>query len=227
MKQNRLFLIITLAFTIPFLALSCKNDQSKDESSASANASASASTEEDGTKKAKKKLILGEYELEKESIEAFFGQDIIGDFEKQGAKVDLKSSFNFKDDDSFDSKMVFNTRIPIIQGNDMKIDMTFNAGGTWEHNQQDTLLTVNINKVDIGDMNISFTKEDKYAKAIRKQFGTEEKMKEELIKQIGVEKDMDGFKGMQIFKVTRLQKDGFTILNNATNKRARFQKVNP
>lgn len=226
MKQNRLFLIITLAFTIPFLALSCKDDQSKDESSASAS-SASASTEEVSTKKAKKKLILGEYELEKESIEAFFGQDIIGDFEKQGAKVDLKSSFNFKDDDSFDSKMVFNTRIPIVPGNEMKIDMTFNAGGTWEHNQQDTLLTVNINKVDIGNMDISFTKEDSYAKAIRKQFGTEEKMKEELIKQIGVEKDMEGFKGMQIFKVTRLQKDGFTILNNATKKRARFQKVNP
>ena len=77
MKKNRLFWILMLAVLVPALVLSaCEkkkyhyDDEDEDESTEQVESGDS------DVKKEKKKLIYGEYKLDKESFEAFFGEDI-------------------------------------------------------------------------------------------------------------------------------------------------------
>ncbi|MBR5639641.1 MAG: hypothetical protein IKW83_07755 [Muribaculaceae bacterium] len=233
MKKNRLLWILMIVLIVPMIAISCEKkhhrggDDDDDESSDSKKSEKVESDDDSDSKKEKKKLISGEYNLDKESYEAFFGEDIEKAAKDQGGSVDILTSFNFNDDDALDIQMVYNASLYIKDiRNTLKMKMIIGIDGKWYHDQDNKQLTVSIDNLKINDMNFSFAKEDATTKEIRRQLGGEEAMKQQLMEEMNIENEMKKVKGTQVFKVTRLQPDGFTIKPLDSEKRIKFEKVN-
>ena len=227
MKKNRLFWILMLAVLVPVLVLSaCEkkkyhyDDEDEDESTEQVESGDS------DVKKEKKKLIYGEYKLDKESFEAFFGEDIERSAKAQGAELDILTSFNFNDDDSLDIQMVYNASIYFREiRNTLKLNMIIGATGKWFHDQENKQLTVSIDELKINDANFSFAKEDATTKEIRRQLGGDQGFKNQMMKEMDIDAEMEKVKKTQVFTVTRLQPDGFTIKPLDGEKRVKFEKV--
>ncbi|MBP5687158.1 MAG: hypothetical protein J6X22_00755 [Muribaculaceae bacterium] len=227
MKKNRFLWILMLAIVVPALVLSgCEkkkhhydDDEDDDESTEQVE-----SDDSDGKKQ--KKLIFGEYELEQESIVNFFGEDIVEDVKQEGGNLDLMSSFNFKDDDQLGLQIIYKLSMPIKEiRNTLNINVIFDASGTWNHNQEDKLLTVTIQDAKLNDMDIKFAKEDVYTKEVLKQLGGYEGLKNQMKSEMDIDTELAKVKKTQVFSVTRLQPDGFTIKPLDNEKRIKFQKV--
>ena len=227
MKKNRLFWILMLAFLVPALVLSaCEkkkyhyDDEDEDESTEQVESGDSV------TKKETKKLIYGEYKLDKESFDAFFGEDIEKSAKAQGAELDILTSFNFNDDDALDIQMVYNASIYFREiRNTLKLNMIIGATGKWFHDQENKQLTVSIDDLKINDANFSFAKEDATTKEIRRQLGGDQGFKNQMMKEMDIDAEMEKVKKTQVFTVTRLQPDGFTIKPLDSEKRVKFEKV--
>ena len=224
MKKNRLLWILMLVVLVPALALSCNKkkyhyDDDDEENSEQVDS-------EDSDSKKEKKLISGEYKLDKESFEAFFGEDIESSAKEQGAVLDILTSFNFNDDDALDIQMVYNASIYLKEiRNTLKMNMIIGATGKWHHDQGIKQLTVSIDDLKINDVNFSFAKEDATTKEIERQLGGKEGMKQQMMKEMNIEGEMEKVKKTQVFTVTRLQPDGFTIKPLDSDKRVKFDKV--
>ena len=216
-----------LVLVVPALTLgSCDkkkhyyDDEDDDESSEQVD------SEDSDSKKEKKKLIYGEYKLDKESFEAFFGEDIEKSAKEQGATLDILTSFNFNDDDYLDIQMVYNASIYFKEiRNTIKINMIIGADGKWHHDQENKQLTVSVDNLKINDVDFSFAKEDATTKEIERQLGGKEGMKQQMMKEMDIEGEMEKVKKTQVFTVTRLQPDGFTIKPLDSDKRVKFEKV--
>ena len=227
MKKNRLFWILMLAVLVPALVLSaCEkkkkyhyDDEEEDESTEQVESG-------DSDSKKEKKLIFGEYKLDKESFEAFFGEDIEKSAKEQGATLDILTSFNFNDDDALDVQMVYNASIYFKEiRNTLKLNMIIGATGKWHHDQENKQLTISIDDLKINDANFSFAKEDATTKEIRRQLGGDKGFKNQMMKEMDINAEMEKVKKTQVFTVTRLQPDGFTIKPLDSEKRVKFEKV--
>jgi hypothetical protein len=227
MKKNRLFWILMLAVLVPALVLSaCEkkkkyhyDDEEEDESTEQVESG-------DSDSKKEKKLIFGEYKLDKESFEAFFGEDIEKSAKEQGATLDILTSFNFNDDDALDVQMVYNASIYFKEiRNTLKLNMIIGATGKWHHDQENKQLTISIDDLKINDANFSFAKEDATTKEIRRQLGGDQGFKNQMMKEMDIDAEMEKVKKTQVFTVTRLQPDGFTIKPLDSEKRVKFEKV--
>ena len=227
MKKNRLFWILMLAVLVPALVLSaCEkkkkyhyDDEEEDESTEQVESG-------DSDSKKEKKLIFGEYKLDKESFEAFFGEDIEKSAKEQGATLDILTSFNFNDDDALDVQMVYNASIYFKEiRNTLKLNMIIGATGKWHHDQENKQLTISIDDLKINDANFSFAKEDATTKEIRRQLGGDQGFKNQMMKEMDINAEMEKVKKTQVFTVTRLQPDGFTIKPLDSEKRVKFEKV--
>lgn len=225
MKKNRLLWILMLVLIVPALALSgCDKKKHHYDSDDDEDSSDSSKTE--NVEKGKKKLISGEYKLDKESYEAFFGEDIEKAARAQGATVDVLTSFNFNDNDDLDVQMVYNASMYFKEiQNTMKINIVIGAAGKWHHDQDNKQLTVSIDDLKINDVDFNFAKEDATTKEIERQLGGKEGMKQKMMKEMNIEGEMEKVKKTQVFTVTRLQPDGFTIKPLDNNKRVKFEKV--
>lgn len=227
MKKNRLFWILMLAVLVPALVLSaCEkkkkyhyDDEEEDESTEQVESG-------DSDSKKEKKLIFGEYKLDKESFEAFFGEDIEKSAKEQGATLDILTSFNFNDDDALDVQMVYNASIYFKEiRNTLKLNMIIGATGKWHHDQENKQLTISIDDLSINDASFTFAKEDATTKEIRRQLGGDEGFKNQMMKEMDIDAEMEKVKKTQVFTVTRLQPDGFTIKPLDSEKRVKFEKV--
>lgn len=227
MKKNRLFWILMLAVLVPALVLSaCEkkkkyhyDDEEEDESTEQVESG-------DSDSKKEKKLIFGEYKLDKESFEAFFGEDIEKSAKEQGATLDILTSFNFNDDDALDVQMVYNASIYFKEiRNTLKLNMIIGATGRWHHDQENKQLTISIDDLSINDASFTFAKEDATTKEIRRQLGGDEGFKNQMMKEMDIDAEMEKVKKTQVFTVTRLQPDGFTIKPLDSEKRVKFEKV--
>lgn len=227
MKKNRLFWILMLAVLVPALVLSaCEkkkkyhyDDEEEDESTEQVESG-------DSDSKKEKKLIFGEYKLDKESFEAFFGEDIEKSAKEQGATLDILTSFNFNDDDALDVQMVYNASIYFKEiRNTLKLNMIIGATGKWHHDQENKQLTISIDDLSINDASFTFAKEDATTKEIRRQLGGDEGFKNQMMKEMDIDTEMEKVKKTQVFTVTRLQPDGFTIKPLDSEKRVKFEKV--
>lgn len=215
-----------LALIVPALVLSgCKNkkyhlDDDEDEDSTEQVES------DDSDSKKEKKLIYGEYKLDNESFEAFFGEDIEQSVKEQGATLDILTSFNFNDDDDLDVEMVYNASIYFQEiRNTMKFNIMIGATGKWHHDQVLKQLTVSIDDLKVNDVDFSFAKEDATTREIMRQLGGEEGLKQQMMKEMNIEDEMEKVKKTQVFTITRLQPDGFTIKPLDSDKRVKFEKV--
>ncbi len=216
-----------LAVLVPALVLSaCEkkkkyhyDDEEEDESTEQVESG-------DSDSKKEKKLIFGEYKLDKESFEAFFGEDIEKSAKEQGATLDILTSFNFNDDDALDVQMVYNASIYFKEiRNTLKLNMIIGATGKWHHDQENKQLTISIDDLKINDANFSFAKEDATTKEIRRQLGGDQGFKNQMMKEMDIDAEMEKVKKTQVFTVTRLQPDGFTIKPLDSEKRVKFEKV--
>lgn len=225
MKKNRLLWFLMLALVLPAMVLSsCEKKKyhydDEDEDSTEQVES------DDSDSKKEKKLIYGEYKLDNESFEAFFGEDIEKSAKEQGATLDILTSFNFNDDDALDIQMVYNASIYFKEiRNTLKLNMIIGADGKWHHDQDLKQLTVSIDNLKINDVNFSFAKEDATTKEIERQLGGKEGMKQQLMKEMDIDAEMEKVKKTQVFTVTRLQPDGFTLKPLDSDKRVKFEKV--
>ncbi len=227
MKKNRLLWILMLALIVPALVLSgCEKKKHHYDDDEDEDSTEQVESDDSDGKKEKKKLIFGEYKLDKESYEAFFGEDIEKAAKAQGATVDMLTSFNFNDDDNLDVQMVYNASIYFREiSNTLKINMVIGATGKWHHDQENKQLTVSIDDLKINDADFSFAKENATTKEIRRQLGGEEGLKKQMMKEMNIEGEMEKVKKTQVFTVTRLQPDGFTIKPLDSEKRVKFEKV--
>ena len=216
MKKNHLLWLLMVAIIVPMLTMSCnKNKRSYDKDD---------DEETEKTEKTeKKKLIDGEYKLEQESLEIIFGDEMKNLKMEQGMNSDIDASFYFNDDDQLDCdfNMLISQYVPEIS-NTMKLEFVINAIGTWTHDKEDKTLTIKFKDVTVGDFHLKFAKENATTKEIRKQIGGEEALKKEMLKEINTE----DFKKTTVFKVTRLQPDGFTVtIDGGDGQRIKFKKV--
>jgi len=235
MKRKSLFWFIIIALVVPMIAISCNNkksylddDDDSDESSDSTK-SKTEQVEDNDTKeetKEEKKLIFGEYKLKDESVTNFFGEDIVGNAKAEGVNLDLETSFIFNDDDELDCQIFFNTSTYFREiRNTMKMDLVFSATGHWNHDQANKQLTITLDEIKLDDVELKFAKQDATTKQILAQFGGEEGVKKAVMKEMNVESEMEKVKGTQVFTITRLQPDGFTIKPLDSEKRVKFDKV--
>ena len=217
-----------LAIIVPALTMSCekKKHHRDDDDDDDKSKSEKVESDDSNSKKEKKKLISGEYKLDQDSYEAFFGEDIIAAAKKEGGTLDVMTSFNFNDDDDLDVQMVYNFSMYVKEiRNTMKINVFIGASGKWFHDQSNKKLTVSIDDLKINDMEIKFAKEDATTKEIRRQLGGDEAMKKQLMQEMDIDNEMQNVKGTQEFLVTRLQPDGFTVKPLDSDKRVKFEKV--
>ena len=227
MKRNRLLWILMIALVVPLMTIGCDkkhaSNSNDDDDDSSNPKSEKVDSDESDSKKEEKKLIFGEYKLEKESVKNFFEQDLLSEAKKAGINIDIFSSFNFNDDDMLKCQVIFKGSYPIGSSNRMTVNILVRGTGTWQHNRADKLLTVNIDNVTLSndDIDISFTKDDAAAKQALNYVGG----KDGLRKMLKIDADMEKFKGTQVFTVTRLQPDGFTIKRQESDKRMKFDKV--
>lgn len=215
MKRKHLLWLLMVALVVPMLTMSCKDtkryrDMDDEESEVT-------------EKKENKKLIFGEYELEQESLEAIFGEEMKSLKTEQGMNSDINSRFFFNDDDELDCDFTckFSQYIPDI-ANTMKLDFVLKMSGTWQHDKGEKTLTIKFRDVDVKDFKLSFAKENSTTKAIRDQIGGEEDMKKQMMKEM----DLETFKKTTVFNVTRLMPDGFSVtVVDGDGQRIKFKKV--
>lgn len=215
MKKKHLLWLLMVALVVPMFTMSCKDnkryrDTDDDESEVT-------------ERKEKKNLIFGEYELEQESIEALFGEEMKNLKKEEGMTSDIKANFFFNNDDDLDCNFTckFSQYIPDI-ANTMKLEFVINTSGSWNHDKGDKTLTISITDAVIGDFKIKFAKENSTTKAVLDQVGGEEGLKKEMLKEM----DLNELKKTTVFKVTRLQPDGFSVTNEEIEgQRIKFKKV--
>ena len=136
------------------------------------------------------------------------------------------TSFNFNDNDALDIQMVYNASIYFKEiRNTLKLNMIIGATGKWFHDQENKQLTVSIDDLKINDANFSFAKEDATTKEIRRQLGGDQGFKNQMMKEMDIDAEMEKVKKTQVFTVTRLQPDGFTIKPLDGENRVKFEKV--
>ena len=227
MKKKRLLWILMIALIVPMIAVSCeKKHYNYDDDEDDESTSEQVDSDDSDTKKEKKKLIYGEYKLDKESYEAFFGEDIEKSAKAQGANLDMLTSFNFNDDDVLNIQMVYTASMYFKEiRNTLNINMVIGATGKWHHDRENKQLTVSIDNLKVNDATFKFAKEDATTKEIRRQLGGDEGLKNQMMKEMNIEAEMEKVKKTQVFTVTRLQPDGFTIKPLDNDKRVKFQKV--
>ncbi len=227
MKKNRLLWFMMLMLLVPAIVLSgCEKKKYHYDDEDDEDSTEQVESDDSDSKKEKKKLIFGEYKLDKESFEAFFGEDIEKAAKEQGASLNILTSFNFNDDDVLDVEMVYTASIYFKEiRNTLKLNMIIGATGKWYHDQDNKQLTISIDDLKINDADFTFAKEDATTREIRRQLGGDEGFKEQMMKEIDIESEMNNVKKTQVFTVTRLQPDGFTIKPLDGDKRVKFEKV--
>lgn len=200
MKRNGLLWILMLTLIVPALALSgCKekkNGRDKDDEKSS--------TEKSEKKKKKKDEIdiVGEYEMDKESAMMLLDAESNSDDEHYDPSIAL----NLHDNKKLEMTVRFEASI-YASDLDNTLNYTIEAigRGTWEYDEKDKLLTLDIVTANIDYCDVNFVEDNEATDKFIEENGGIEGLKQQLKEAF----NPNNLCEKKDFKITELTDDGF------------------